>query len=331
MIRVEIPKGLESHSGTETEEWVTLHFDRIQSWPPGSQTAYRTRMQLLVFAPGADAGRQRVLLEQAPQGLDQCGEVHWLRRAMRGEAEWREGECLYSANTLEEPSWIVSVHEPGRGVRVALRVWKKDLSLDRAREVMSQTAASFQALPGLAAKFDWIRGAPRREAEGFAGRMEALKKALAGRGFPRVQAGEAAEHDGFVYLLSDDGTGDFTMGRYLGAIAPTWPPLEESIPGDLRAGGLELRGEGGLFWFVHQEGEWRQHSLHAGYYVPTAVVRLIGGRHVERNQAYFYDFTAARLRDADGWEPAGLLKWMERARRAEREFARGEIIVPQGR
>lgn len=331
LFEVQVPSRLESHAGGEDAEWITLNFDRIHSWAMGSQTPYRTRLQVLVFAPGTAPARQRALLEQAPTGLDQCRDIRWLGHEARGSGEWSVGECLHAVNSLEEPSWIVAVYETAKGCRLSLRVWKKDLDLAKARDLLSQAAASFKTLPGLPAKFEEIRGGPGRAAEAAVLRVEALGQALAAQGFPKPRAGHAEEHGGFIYLLTDDEERDFTIGRFLGMMTPASPPVNESLPGELGSGGIQLRDEAGLFWFVHQEGEWRQHSMHAGYFIPEPIVKRISRRHTEAGRAYFYDFSAVRLRDATSWEPAGLLKWMERARLAEQQFSRGQIVTPHGR
>jgi hypothetical protein len=184
------------------------------------------------------------------------------------------------------------------------------------------------SLPGLAAAFERIRDAPRVAEEAFASRNEALSRTLTALGFPVPAPGQVQEYDGFVYLRDEGEECDFTIGRFLGGLVPRHPTVGANIPGSLEKGGMKLRYEVDLFWFVHQEGEWRQHSNHVHYYVPPRIAERLAERHTDRSRAYFYAFSSVRLRDADWWKPSTLEDFISRARGAVEEFRRGELVSP---
>jgi hypothetical protein len=327
-MRLDVPKRLENGRFSEDPAWVSVHFDKYHFWAMGNSTFYQTRLHLLVLAPDIDEVQRRAAFAEAPSGLDQCRDVRW-RPEERGSAvEWRTGECLHAANMVENMSWIVQGYSPSKKIHVTLRVWKKELELEKAREVVLRAIGSFQALPGLAAVFERVRDEPRRAEEAFARRREALPQALESLGFPAPVPGQAQEHDGFFYLNSVGEEADFTIGRLLGSVVPRYPRAGANIPGNLAEGGMQLRYDVDLFWFVHQDGEWRQHSNHVNYYIPAPIAAQLGERHTDPRSAYFYAFYAVRLRDADEWEPGVLRRFIERAREAERQFARGEVVTP---
>lgn len=329
-IKLDVPRGLETGRMDEDAHWISVHFDKFHLFAMGSSTFYRTRLHVLALAPDLDEAQRRAALKQAPNGLDQCRDIRWGPEECGGAAEVRTGECLHSANMVENMSWIVQAYSPAKKLRVTLRVWKKDLELEKAHEVVLRAVGSFETLPGLAAVFERVRDEPRRAAVAFAGRREVLPKALAALGFPPPVPGQAHEHGGFHYLLSSGDEAGFTIGRAIGDVEPHYPPVGANIPGKLAEGGMQLRYDVNLFWFVHQEDEWRQHSNHAQYYVPAPIADRLAARHADPRRAYFYAFYSVRLRDADEWDPAALRRFVERAREAERQFARGEVVTPGG-
>ncbi len=326
--RIEVPRGLETGSRVDDSEWVSVHFDRIHSWAVGSSTPYQTRLHLLVFAPGVDAARQKLLFTQAPAGLDQCTNIRWQVEESRGAVRLRTGECRHSVNTLENLSWIAEAYHPVQGIRLTLLVWKKDLDLASARDVVLRGMASFQALPGLAAAFDRARAAPRLAEEAFAARRAALKQTLASLGFPSAAPGQVREHDGFFYLMSEGEECDFVIGRLLGSVVPQSPPVGENIPGQLAEAGRQLRNDVDLFWFVQQNGEWTPHSSHANYYIPAPIAGRLSPQHNDPRRAYFYAFSSVRLRDAESWRAETLRSFVETARLGAVKFARGEVVKP---
>lgn len=330
-IKLDVPRGLQTGRMEEDAHWVSVHFDKFHLFAMGSSTFYQTRLHVVALAPDIGDAQRRVALKEAPNGLDQCRDIRWgAGERGGGAAEVRTGECLHSANRVENLSWIVQAYSPAKKIRVTLRVWKKDLELEKARQAVLRALGSFETLPGLAAVFERVRDEPRRAAVAFAERREVLPKSLAALGFSAPVAGKAVEHDGFHYFLSGGDEADFTIGRAIGDVAPHYPPVGANIPGKLAEGGMQLRYDVNLFWFVHQDGEWRQHSNHAQYYVPAPIADRLAARHADPRHAYFYAFYSVRLRDADEWDPAALRRFVERAREAERQFARGEVVTPGG-
>lgn len=313
------PRGLEAGRRIDTTHGVAYHFNKIHSWSMGSGTPYQTRFVVQLLAPDLSPDQVRAQAFSGTEALDQCDEVRWLDK--------ETGECRHRVNTIDEPSWILRALDEQKKAAVEFRVWKKDLDRAKAAAMVKESLASVRTTPDLAATIAEIRDLPRREAEATVRRIAEFPDWWAKRGFPKPVPGQVMEHDGFVYYLDPGELKDFTIGRFLGELHPKRPPLNESIPGAFGADGMKLRQEIPLHWFVHQDGEWKQHDFHVHWPAPPPVVARIEARHKDPSAVYIYSFQQIRLQTTEFVE-AVWEKYLRLAKEAERQFAAGTLFTP---
>jgi hypothetical protein len=102
----------------------------------------------------------------------------------------------YTINGLNEPTWRLKYRDPSRRLSLLWQVYQKDWKLDDAREELVKIAESVQRVRE--PDFAGIADRPRREAEAKDRRVTATLDFLVSKGFPRLESGKPAEHDGFI-------------------------------------------------------------------------------------------------------------------------------------
>lgn len=180
---VVVPSSLGSASPFVRSGYATVEFNRYFSFPDnffwmGPTTPVREVLAMTISRAGAKPAQLAFY-----DAGNHCDEKRWLAES----GPIRVGECVYKVNTHEQKSWLVAAEDPGRRVSMAYRAFQKDVSREKAVEILSTAFSSYQPLPNQDAPFQAVDAAERKEEEAGLEYEAGVLEWIAKKGWPRPE------------------------------------------------------------------------------------------------------------------------------------------------
>lgn len=178
--QISVPSSLGKASLRVNSEYAIIGFnDIIDSffWM-GSNTPVRAVLIVTVLREGAKSSRPPV-----DEAGKHCEDLKWLS----GAGPIRVGECMYRVNTHERKSWIVAAEDPARRVSMAYRAFQKDVSREKAVEILTTALTSYQPVANQEASFEAVDDEARKEDEAGLKAEAAVLAWIARKGWPRPE------------------------------------------------------------------------------------------------------------------------------------------------
>jgi hypothetical protein len=181
--QITVPSSLGQASPFVRSSYATVEFNRYFSFPEsffwmGSSTPVREVLAITISRTDAKPDRPAVSLAG-----NHCEEEKWLAQS----GPFRIGECMYRVNAHERKAWIVAADDPARRVSMAYRGFQKDVSRERAMEILKTAFASYRPLPDQEAPFRAVDDAERKENEEGLRREAAVLAWIERKGWPRPE------------------------------------------------------------------------------------------------------------------------------------------------
>ena len=252
-------------------------------------------------------------------------QLRWPEETGKARLTWQtEGplrftEGLYTVNTMDEPSWVVLLNDPAQGISVGYRVRKKDESLEDAKRVVREVAASVKLERDRAAIFAEERDRPHKQYREAVAKLSASLQA-AGLRMPRL--GEVLEQGDYVLSLTEDPDGDerFVIVQPIGEKELTATPSQsrEYFDTDLKTDGYTA-----VTWLLQADGEW-QYSGGA----PDEMIRVLAKRARRPGSAYVYAQGLTFLR-GDQQGPRTMNEFFPFAAEAAKRLKAGTLLQPR--
>jgi len=205
--QITLPARLDPYNPEERQGYAMFPFDRTSNafWLMGSSRPIPEKLVLGVWLPASkDAARQSTIYAAG----DHVENIKW-----RTEGAYRIGEGIARVNASEYPAWIVERDFDEKSVTLAYMVWKKDGSVETARQIVDQAGQSLQVKTAAA---EYIQTGMDRPAKLAEARLKEMEATLAARGVHLTLDAGPVEKDGSIYeLYTDWGT-----NRLLSMIVP---------------------------------------------------------------------------------------------------------------
>lgn len=139
--------------------------------------------------------------------------LQWKRE---GNLQWAEGK--YIVNQIGDECWAVIASAPEKSLVVGYRVRKSDASLEKAKRVVQEMAASFSPAAGLGEMFANEKERPARL---YREAMEKMTASLQQMGLRMPKLGEVYEQGPYIVSFTEDADGEHRLWllQEIGAIA----------------------------------------------------------------------------------------------------------------
>ncbi len=291
-------------------------------------------------APDADAVRPVRVHRYYTPITDQviaADSPRW-RSEREGSLRWRWLEMEDSGHAR----WMVVLTDPARHLRLDLFSWKEKLSLDEARALLRDAAASLQTTAALAQHFDLVASADQRVAALAGQRLTEYQRLLTELGLPSLRADEPVLGETIAALL-ERSSGTLTVARMIGSV-----PLADGTPRGLRGrpeialalkpgqyvGGSTINGLPNLkiamLYWDNTAALWRASELQARTgREDEALPRLmqaVAARLTDRGRAHLLRVTSVRLSPEWG-DAAALPKFLGDSQVYQTDLAAGRIVA----
>lgn len=282
--QISVPSTLEPASPFVRSAYATIEFNRYFSFPEnffwmGGTTPVREVLAITISRTEAKPDRPAVFLAGK-----HCDDEKWL--AQSGPV--RVGECVYKVNTHERKAWIVAVDDPARRVSMAYRAFQKDVSRERAVEILTTAFTSYKPLADQEAPFRAVDDEERKENEEGLRREAAVLAWIAAKGWPRPELQKTVVVGDIAYVRWHRMQPEIDFACLVGSTPRGAEPK------------LDPRFNSGVL--QQFQGEWKYHGMEDWYnYTPMDAFKdrvFVAGRqyHFYRTSAdaeYLDEFVAA--------------------------------------
>jgi hypothetical protein len=200
-------------------------------------------------------------------------QVSWRRE---GNLQWTEG--LYVKNSMNDKCWAMVVSDSARGLTVGYRIRQSDASLEKAKRVAQEVAASVKPVAAPAVMFASEKERPARL---YKEAMEKLTASLQAKGLRMPQLGETYEQGPYILSFTEDPNGEHRF----------WMAMEIGRVQAARGWGKEMPATRGFYErlgaFTEAGGEWRYLSEQE-VTLPGRMFEAMRRRAPEEGQAVVY-------------------------------------------
>lgn len=328
--RVKLPSRLEGPVNESSEKGFLFSFRRYYPWydfsAMGSGTPLREELaiQIAPVAPAKimstwAAGRAADTVK--PTGSPTASNLTW-----RSEPPFQVAEGIYTMNVLRDPVVALVLPVPALNAVIGYRAWRKDVSMDQAKRLLLEIAASLTASAPLPQLFVSEKTRPERE---YHEKLAAIRAGLAKHGLELPESGGLREQNGFLIFFTDDAGQDGSVTivkkvgelRLPGPVSDRNPDWKFEYPSGTRPKFLYPLG-----WYINVKGEWKWGGQNGIDPPPPLIDQRARALLIDPAVVHFYvirEVNSIRRQPLDSVEPAW---WITLLPETAKRLNEGKIV-----
>ncbi|MBL0170376.1 MAG: hypothetical protein IPP90_06510 [Gemmatimonadaceae bacterium] len=326
---IELPANIKDKLNTDVQMGRrTFGFASTYFWASmGSITRYKQLLLVSVMAPDATDAEY----SETPRQLNLLYEQRKVVQSTTlGSGTLRITEGLYGLGVDRVAAYEYVYTDKMRRLQLAWHAVKKEVDLATGTAQIARIAASFRIVRDPVAAFAEMRDAPRKDAEGRAGKVATAKAMLRREGYPTVEPGKPVLRNAVYLEWMSDPEPRYQLLVPLGRVRAAANGSVVNRPRPARAGDATSPPmAGSIGWREVDDGDWRFSNLENDYLPLPGIGAALTAQQQDRGFVYFYYVATVRVEEESDDRRLTSLKWfLDGVPEVQRRWRAGTLVTP---